>query len=210
MVQRPVTGLQPGVQPSDFAFAHVERASGAAAEHAIGDRRFGGNEVLNADVRCGEFGDEAVGGGGHHHQIARRLVLLHQRQRRGRDSRHDHVMQKTLAQRLPVLRRTPGQGADIKVGEFVQADGAGPVARVHVGVLGTKVRRIQQALGDQEVAPQHIAVATEQRVVQIKKHDVAPALATACAALPPEGVRFALAHACRKCQALGRVKVWMP
>ena len=39
---------------------------------------------------------------------------------------------------------------------------------------------------------------------------VAPALATACAALPPEGVRFALAHACRKCQALGRVKVWMP
>ena len=54
--------------------------------------------------------------------------------------------------------------------------------------------------------------------------DVAPTLATACAALPPEGVRFALgrpggetvaptlalAHACRRCQALGRVKVWMP
>ena len=51
-----------------------------------------------------------------------------------------------------------------------------------------------------------------------------PTLATAWAALPPEGVRFALgrpggetvvpklalAHAWRRCQALGRVKVWMP
>ena len=47
--------------------------------------------------------------------------------------------------------------------------------------------------------------------------EMAPTLATSCAALPPEGAVPCLGrpgaaahHACRRCQALGRVKVWMP
>jgi hypothetical protein len=74
------TLAQPGVQPCDLAVAHVQRAARAAGEAAVGaDLAVGGDQVLEAEVRRGQLGEEAVGGGGQHGQVTGVEVALHQR-----------------------------------------------------------------------------------------------------------------------------------
>ena len=133
-----------------------------------------------------------VGGGGHHYQVAGIQMALDQPDRGRRNSRHDLGHQEFFPQRFTLQRRAAGQRADVEVRELLRAHGRIAVAARHL--LVARLERIprQHPLGHQELAPQLVAVARQQRVVEVEQRQT----------LTGQG--------CRRCHALGRVKVWMP
>jgi hypothetical protein len=113
------------------------------------------------------------------------------------ESIHNHSPRPgRLAQRLPFGHAAAGQRADVEVAEGLRADRAGTVVALHGRVARAEAGGVEQAARDQEVAPQHVAVA----------------VAAACGRGRTAPARAGRWPSCglRRCQALGRVKVWMP
>jgi hypothetical protein len=73
-----------------------------------------------------------------------------------------------LAQRLK-SSPSSGQRTQIEICELFDANRAGLVPRLHVGIARGKAARIQRPFTNQKLAPQDIAVAAEKRVIQVKK-----------------------------------------
>ena len=180
---------QPLVQARDLARAHVERSCGPPGEASFNDLRLRRDQMLDAEMRGRELGDVAIGRRRHHAQIA--AMPLDEIHRVPRDARHDPVAQEFAPHRFQFLQRAAFERSHEKPRELLRADRARLVARLHLGVARGELLRIEQSALHQEVAPQHVAVAREQRVVQIEKDE--PRL-----------------HGRLRCHARGRVNVSMP
>lgn len=66
-------------------------------------------------------------------------------------------------------RHSTRKRAHIELAELANPHRSCLVARIHVSVARRKFVSIKDALLDQKVAPQHIAVTREQRVVQVEE-----------------------------------------
>ena len=93
-----------------------------------------------------------------------------------------------------------GERRRVEGGELGRRDLAARIAIGDVAVGGAEGRAIEDALVDQELAPEHVGVAREQRAVEIEQRQ--PRRRCRC--------RDVGAQAERRCQAFGRVNVWMP
>ena len=177
------------MQPGHLALPHIEDAGSLTSEHALFQPWIGRQQMLNPQVNGRQLGQKTVGGCGQHHQVPCIQMAIHQIHRRARNTRHDGGSQKRLAQRLPFFGRPPSQRSHVKVGELFKAHGADLVTGLHIRVTRSEGAALQHAFVNQEIAPQRITVARQQCVVEVEQRQL---------------------HALRKCQALGRVKVWMP
>ena len=192
--QRLAARRRPGLQPRHLAVAHVGPAQRAAGEAAVGaDLAFGADQVVDAQRRGRGLGDEAVGGRAQQQLVALAPVLVQQRARADVQLRQHAGLHEALAQRLPLRRAAAGQGADVEVAEVLHRHRAGAVVALHLRVARREARAVEHAFVDQEAAPELVAVAVQQRVVEVEDRQ--------------RGRHHAGAF---RCQALGRVKVWMP
>jgi len=108
-----------------------------------------------------------------------------------RQARHEAAGTVVVAHGIPLSGAAPGQHADVEVAERLGAE----LARRNVARRRRSARREglarQVAAVDEEFAAQRVAVALPQRGVQVEQRQ-----------LQRQGLR--------RCQALGRVKAWMP
>ena len=97
-------------------------------------------------------------------------------------------------------RRAAGERRRVEGAELGGGDRAARVALGDVAVARREVVAIEHALVDQELAPQHVAVAGEQRVVEVEQRQPGRCRSGAPSPLKPSA-------GARPC---GRVKAWMP
>ncbi len=116
----------------------------------------------------------------------------HERARRAADARQDLRLHEAAAQRQPAGARAPRQRRRVEGAELGRRDRAGAIALDDAPVARFEVGAVQDSLVHQELAPELVGVAVEQRPVEIEQRE-------------PES-----AQGLRRCQAFGRMKVWMP
>ena len=159
------------------------------------DLELGGDEVGDAEHGGDRLGQEAVGRRRQDNAITRVAVLRDQRARAGADARNDRARDEAVAQRLPGTRTPAGERRRVEGGVLGRRDRAARVPLVDFAVRGAEGGAIENTLVDEELAPEEIGVAHEQRAVEIEQRE------TTLAGTP---------HAERRCQARGRVNAWMP
>src|SRR5438477_12630742 len=83
--------------------------------------------------------------------------------------RHDLVLQVFAAPGLKLGQGMRRQGRDVELGEFQDTDLAAPVAVDDAAVLALEGLPIEDVAFDQKLDPSLVAVAAEQRMVEIEK-----------------------------------------
>src|SRR5438270_11564415 len=83
--------------------------------------------------------------------------------------RHDLLLQGFAAPGLELRHRMRRQGRDVELGEFQDADLAAPVTVDDPAVLALEGLPIEDVAFDQKLDPSLVAVAVEQRMVEIEK-----------------------------------------
>ena len=109
-----------------------------------------------------------LGGGGQQQRVASLAVARQQVARGLRDAGLDLLHQKALAQRQQLGRRAPGQQAGLEANVFLGHHRTGGVQRRHLRTARGH-GFVQYLLVDQESHPQRVAVAAQQRAVEVEE-----------------------------------------
>jgi len=107
--------------------------------------------------------------GGEHHQVARYPVPADELARRARDQRHDLLRQVFVAPAFEQRHRVVRQRRQVELGEFQYTYFTATIAVDDFAVGALEGRPIQRLALDQELDPSLVAVAGEQRVVEIEE-----------------------------------------
>jgi hypothetical protein len=214
---------EPCGKASDLAGAHVDDAARAAAELAARrDLELGRDQLADRERRGDRLDEEAVGRGRQHDAVAGRPMLLDERARRGADARLDRRGDEAGAKRRPAGGRAAGERRRVEAGELLGRDRALRVALGDLAVCGTERGAIEDALVDQERAPEDVGVAREKRAVEVEEREARATAGATARAFRIERRVALLAlgggalpvgrsgQAARRCQARGRVNAWMP
>jgi hypothetical protein len=129
------------------------------------------DQLGDAERRGDRLDEEAVRRRRQHEPVAGRAMLGNERARRRADARRDHRRDEALAQRRPCSRRATGERRRVEAGELLRCDGAAFVTLRDLAVGGAEGCAIEDALFDQERAPEDVGVAGEQRSVEIEQRE---------------------------------------
>ena len=184
---------EPGLQTRHLAVAHVEDAGVAAGETAVRHVELGRDQVGDGKQVGDRLGQEAIGGGGEDDSIAGVTMRRDERERGGAEARRDPRRDEACALLRPLGSAAAGERCRVEGAELGRRDRAGGVAGGDVAVGRREGGAVEDAFVDQELAPQLVGVAVEQRAVEVEERE-------------PRGG----AQAERRCQAFGRVNAWMP
>ena len=160
---------KPRLESRDLAFAHVRRAGNPAGVAAVTHLRLARDQVLEAEFTRDRVGEKAARRSGEHRQVARGPMLVDKLARRDGYHRHDLLLQVFTAPVFELRQRMGRQGGDVELGEFQHADFTAPVAVDDLAVGALEGSPIEHAALDQKLDPCLIAIAGEQRVVEIEK-----------------------------------------
>ena len=160
---------EPLVQAAHLAFAERRQPGDPAGEAPVALLRLGGDQMLDAEGVRDRAGDEAVGRGDDCAQVALLQVAAHQRARRRQHHRRDALAHELAVPGVERLGRVVGERPQRKAEEFVDVQRAGLVLLVERTVLRFVVGALEHAAIDQELAPLVVAVAGEQRVVEVEQ-----------------------------------------
>src|SRR5574341_318803 len=174
-----LAGLQPQAEPGqplvdalDLALAKARRAGDAAGEAAVHRLGLGRDEVRHAEFARDRRRDEAVGGGDHGAQVAGVAVARHQLARAWRDHRQDARAHEIGVPARELLRAVRGERTQREAEVLVDVERARLVLLVVLRILRLVLVARQHAAIDQELAPLVVAVAGEQRVVEVEQGQV--------------------------------------
>jgi hypothetical protein len=162
---------QPLVHAADLALAEGGRAARLAREGAVGLLDVGGEEVPHAQLGGDRGGDEAVRRRDDGGEVAG--VAGDELARARQDDGPDLALHELRVPGVELGARPAGDGGELEVEELVDVERAVLVALVEPFVLRVVVARVQDALLDQELRPLVIAVAIEQRVVEVEEGELA-------------------------------------
>ena len=160
--------LHPAFQPRHLAFAVAWRARDPAGEAPVVLLRLGGDQVRNIELLGDRRGDEAVGRGDDDERIAVRTVQVHERTGGGRDHGQNlvpHVLPVPAVEAGAVVGGERFQGEREKLHDIERAR---LILGVVAIVLAFVFRAVDNVVLDQEPAPGVVAVAAQQRVVEVK------------------------------------------
>lgn len=127
--------------------------------------------MLDAQLLSDRRGEKAIGGGDDRDERRVALVPGHQRAPRGQDAGPDRARHIPFAPGEQPRHGVRHEGAQAKAHEFERACGPFIVAVRHVGVGRFFRRPVDGPHLDEEVEPLDVAVAVEQRVVQVEKDE---------------------------------------
>lgn len=156
---------QPVVQVDELARAVARDAVDAAGVAAVLDLGFGGDQVLDPELARDRGGDEAVRRGDDRELVALGAVVLDELARGGSDARADEFVEELFAPRVQLVPGVARERRELEVEERLDVERA----RVVVVVEAPHALDVHRAVAREQFAPEEIAVAREQRVVEVEE-----------------------------------------
>jgi len=163
--------LDPGIHPSHLAFAGAGHADESTRVPFTIEFRFGGEKILDAELIGDGAGDEGVGRRHDGKSIATLAVLLEQRASALEHQRCDALVHEALPPGEQIVDGVVRQWLELKSEKLFDVELASAVLLEESRVRALVGVTLDDAEADEELAPQIVAVAGNQRVVEIEKRD---------------------------------------
>ena len=161
---------QPLVHVGDLPFPEGRRAARLSGEDAVDLLDVGGDELGHAELAGDGLGDEAVGGGD---DGGRRVgVARDQLGRLRKDHRPHLALHELVVPGVELGARAPRDGRELEIEEVVDVERAVLVALVEPLVARVVLARMQHAFLDEELRPGVVAVAIQERVVEVEEREL--------------------------------------
>ena len=165
-LQRLPACREPLLDARDLAVAKARRAGDLAGEFPSEVRGFGRDQVVDAELARDRRGHETVGRGDDRTQIG--AVAFDQPARAGAHHRQDFLPHELKVPGIEHAPRMARQRLQLKIEKLMDIERAVPVLIEELLVARLVHLAVEHALLDQELRPFKIAVAGQQRIIQIE------------------------------------------
>ena len=171
VVGEPVAALrEPLVHALDLALPEGGRAARLSSEDAVDLLDVGGDQRGHAQLGGDGLRDEAVGRGD---DRGERIRMPRDQLRGARQDHRPHLaLHELVVPGVELRARAPRDRRQLEVEELVDVERAVLVALVEPLVLRVVLVGMQHALLDQELRPRVVAVAVEERVVEVEEREL--------------------------------------
>src|SRR5262245_36877805 len=160
---------QPRVEAGDLALAEARNAGDRAGKFAVALLGLGGDQLRDAELARDRRGNEAVGGGDDDAQVL--AVTIDQGARLLADQPTHLELHEFTVPGVELGARMARQRLQLEIEELMDVQRAGLVLVVELLVARFVDFAVEHALLDQELGPLEIAVAREQRVVEVEEDE---------------------------------------